>query len=138
MRNEEGDLIRAFWCKSEQTNIDAVEMEAVVHGLQICDQIGIGNLRIETDSIAVVKVAHGSSKNPTLIYTARKNGLRGRAIFQINREENGVADLLAKDAKSSEDGEFQLINQLPINIRTAIYLDKIGLHKFRKGKASSG
>ncbi|KAL3655749.1 hypothetical protein CASFOL_000145 [Castilleja foliolosa] len=137
IRDDMGDMIGAFWQKSEHTSIDATEMDAVIHGVKLCSRLGIGMYRIETDSMAVFKAVDGSSRNPALIYMARKHGLRSRGIDHIHREINGVADLLAKAARSNEDKIFELNNQLPNNVRKTIYFDKIGLKNYRKGKYNS-
>ncbi|KAL3629953.1 hypothetical protein CASFOL_026265 [Castilleja foliolosa] len=68
---------------------------------------------------------------------ARRNGLSGQDIEHIHREQNAVADLLAKAARSEDDATFQTHGQLPGNIRAAIHLDKIGLQNFRKGTSRS-
>ncbi|KAL3629747.1 hypothetical protein CASFOL_026969 [Castilleja foliolosa] len=129
-----GDLIGAFWEKIDSTSIDFAEMEAIVRGIRLCRSMGIGVFQIETDSIAVFKAAKENSNNPALIYMARKNAIGEHNIDHIHREENIVADLLAKASRSNDDKTFQLYSQLPTDIRKAIYLDKIGVPSYRKGK----
>ncbi|KAL3613262.1 hypothetical protein CASFOL_042885 [Castilleja foliolosa] len=137
IRNEMGDMVRAFWKKIELTTIDFVEMEAIIHGVHLCNSMGIDRCQTETDSMAVFKAATGSSRNPALTYMARKNGLNGRHIVHIHREQNVVADLLAKIARSEADDTPQIHSHLPGHIRAAFQLDKIGLQNYRKGNSSS-
>ncbi|KAL3643914.1 hypothetical protein CASFOL_011846 [Castilleja foliolosa] len=137
IRNEMGEMVRAFWKKIELTTVDIAEMEAIIHGVLLCNSLAIDRFRIETDSLTVFKAATGKSMNPNITYMARRNGLGTQLIDHIYREQNVVADLLAKAARSEDDTTFQSLSQLPGNIRAAIHLDKIGMQVFRKGNSRS-
>lgn len=92
---------------------------------------------METDSIIAYQIVEsGMAKNWDYIYFARRiKDLRSSSIriSHIFREQNMVADTLAKEAYGQQNRrEFFTLQDLPRNVQKLLYLDRIGLPNFRR------
>lgn len=81
------------------------EYEALCHALQMADEMAFNNIHVYTDSLLLANQIGGKYKvkNSTLkgyIKTAKGfiDNLIGFELTYIPREENGLADRLARDA----------------------------------------
>ncbi|KAL3651709.1 hypothetical protein CASFOL_004711 [Castilleja foliolosa] len=134
VRNEEGVPIFCFWGEVEAIDSDSTEIEAINMGIDQCNLLGLSISEIETDSSSAFTAFRGKNPSPNLSFRARKHKILGDKLKIIHREQNMVADLLAKYAREAGNGQTLLYKDLPSSIKLQIFYDKIGLHVFRKKK----
>ncbi|KAL3651885.1 hypothetical protein CASFOL_004887 [Castilleja foliolosa] len=116
IRNHKGDMVAAFWCTLHTSDVDTTEMMVVAKRIDLCRQLGIENVQIETDSMAVVKASRNNTNNPDESYLTRKYRTHLNHTHHIRREQNGASNLLAKKAILEKENTSKMIGQLPLKL----------------------
>ncbi|KAL3625603.1 hypothetical protein CASFOL_030548 [Castilleja foliolosa] len=129
LRNEDGLPVFSFWGKVLSTDPETTEVEAINLGLDHCYLRGISNFELETDSMAAAKAFYGNSSNLHLTYRTRRHRNQHTKIKIILREQNSVADLLAKWARIHGDGFADVITSSPLRLNSEfIMIDWVFRH----------
>ncbi|KAL3636801.1 hypothetical protein CASFOL_019100 [Castilleja foliolosa] len=132
LRDEHGNFKMAFWGKVDTNSIDETEIRAVMVGIEKCTGKGYTNISVETDSINTIKLINEGMHSYNLTYEARKCKNPNFSYAKIYREQNHVADALAKNAKNGDNWDCTNLNQIPKDIRKLVYLDSLGLDYYRR------
>ncbi|KAL3635943.1 hypothetical protein CASFOL_020490 [Castilleja foliolosa] len=132
IRTEDGTPELVFWRKVHTSDPISTEITAITIAIDICDKNGYGNFEIESDSEQAVHIFQGKIKAPSLNYIARRYRDRDIRIGHVLREQNMVADLIAKFARDKEDNDNCPYNQLPLHVKHQIFQERIGLGAYRR------
>ncbi|KAL3626818.1 hypothetical protein CASFOL_029390 [Castilleja foliolosa] len=133
VRDDEGNPVTFFWGKVTADDPESTEVEAINMGIDQCNKLGIHVTEIETDSTMAIRAFQGKINNPNLTYRSRRNSINSRKIYLVRREQNAVADALAKFARNNEECASNNFQVLPSEIKRLIFHDRIGLQVYRKG-----
>lgn len=108
---------------------------ALIDGLVLCRDQGLDGVCVESDSSEVVRMLNDSAHNNwRYAYLCRKVRASLRyndEVRFIYREQNKVADGLAKAALGQVENEFFSRLDLYLNIQKLMFLDRIGIPSFR-------
>ncbi|KAL3631229.1 hypothetical protein CASFOL_024213 [Castilleja foliolosa] len=132
IKNADGIPALAFWRKVRTLDPLSTEIAAITTAMDICDKNGYDNVEIESDSEQAIRIIQGKIKVPVLNYIARRYRDRGIPIYHVLREQNMVADLIAKSARTKEDNDNCSYMQLPLNVKHQIFQERIGLGVYRR------
>jgi ribonuclease HI len=136
IRDDAGSVLRAFSSfYGEGTNTEA-ETRALQEGLQMCSEMGLTAVLVESDSEYVVRCIQGDySPTHSIIYRIRRcrRLLQGLGtISHVFREANSVADLLAAEAYSHRDRFiYHTLGSLPPACIPLLQADRLGERHFR-------
>ncbi|XP_077230234.1 uncharacterized protein LOC143863456 [Tasmannia lanceolata] len=132
IRDGNKSIISAFSIDSAPSNINALEIEAIIRGSSLAMQKGANMLWIESDSLQAVNIIKGickcpwrqKFKIPNLLL--KLNSLISWEISHIWREANGEADYLSKPDCPIK-GESLLAVDLPLELINIINTDPLGV-----------
>ncbi|KAL3622859.1 hypothetical protein CASFOL_033248 [Castilleja foliolosa] len=130
LRDADGNMIFAYNGASDKTDIDQVETQALIIGIEICKEKGIDTsiINIEIDSL------NTSIMDIDMTYLVRRHEIELNKTRHIFREQN-----LAAEALSKLDSPHQLqlkmnMKELHPKIQQIIRWDKNGGLNYRKKK----
>ncbi|KAL3613865.1 hypothetical protein CASFOL_041939 [Castilleja foliolosa] len=129
IRGKKGIFLAAFSCSLNAGGVVEAETEAICKGVALCKALNLDNYTVETDSKQAIKSIHGNGRDFKAIYLARTHALESEAINHIWRQQNAVADKLAK---LKDNRIFTKFSDLPSNVRQEIYFNRIGIPALRK------
>lgn len=106
-RNSEGEVMGGFSCPFDYDDILAAELDAILEGVKMCRRRNLSNYIImEMDSsLAYSMICDRDKAHWRFTYELRRITmmLDPSRLHLIYREENKVADLLAKMAQVTQD-----------------------------------
>ncbi|KAL3628678.1 hypothetical protein CASFOL_027724 [Castilleja foliolosa] len=129
IRGKDGSFVAAFSCRLRATNIVEAETEAICKGIVFYKTMGLEGVTVETDSREAIGAFQGHGGDFKAIYLARQHARPVPQIAHIWRQQNTVADSLAKLKINKIFRNFQ---ELPRNIKRDLFFNRIGLPLFRK------
>lgn len=136
IRNEKGDLVYGFSHPYTHSEILHAQLQAIIDGLIYSHTLGLDNVIIETNSeVAAQMIQKIKPAQWSCLYLLRQiwsmeDGYQG--ISWIFREQNKVADLLAKMAHTAlSRSDYHRLQDLPVVIWKCIVYDMIGFPVFR-------
>jgi ribonuclease HI len=101
VRNSEGKHIASFISKLNAVSVEQGETLAILKGLSVCQNLNLGRVLVETDSLLAFQWIQGSYHPPSCIADAIDN-IKAKLVMingeiqHIFREQNSIADILAK------------------------------------------
>ncbi|XP_077242465.1 uncharacterized protein LOC143882977 [Tasmannia lanceolata] len=131
IRNSEGEVQVMFSLRSDIQEIHLLEMEAILHGINLARKEGYNSIWIESDSLLAVNVILEKWDCPWKaipIVEAIRDALRNTPIWKLShiwREANGAADFLSKPDCCCE-GAALLPSYIPRGLREILDLDAAG------------
>ncbi|KAL3620032.1 hypothetical protein CASFOL_034944 [Castilleja foliolosa] len=131
LRDHYGNFRAAFWGQTNTDNIEQTELRAITIGVDMCKKIGYSEFEVETDSSKALDFINGVLHSQDMSYEARRCKSQGIKFSKILRQQNLVADALAKQSAGTDNWNCNDINQIHHSIRKLIYLDRLGLDYFR-------
>nr|YP_010502929.1 Ribonuclease H [Psychotria viridis]UXD78706.1 Ribonuclease H [Psychotria viridis] len=106
------------------------ELKALIHGLELCQQLGLTHGTLEMDSKMVVDMINGCVSCPWRFYHELHGArvlLRSLSLHltHILRESNAVADYLAKLASLQQASITFAASDLPPFVKGLVSLDRV-------------
>lgn len=135
-RDSNGEFIFGFAIKLSHSDILQAELQAIWHGLQICQEKQLINVEVESDSELACKMIGNRTNIPwKYTYLVRRIckllGV-GFSLKHTYRQANKVADGLATLAHGTNTRmEFKELAEVPRNIQKFLFCDRIGLPSYR-------
>ncbi|CAI0385141.1 unnamed protein product [Linum tenue] len=126
LRSHDDRLIKAFTRNLSEGSITRVDLSGVEYGLRLAWELGIRQLKVQTDSIDATKLIESADdKYPP---AALINGIRNWVveIAHIFREGNVVADYLASLGHGLPVGDHSIEFTCPM-LNYWLYFDVIGV-----------
>lgn len=122
--------------KLSHSDILQAELEAIFHGLQICQDRNLVNVEVESDSELACKMIVNRMNIPCkytcLVRRICKLLVVGFSLSHTYRLANKVADSLATLAHETNTRiEFKELTEVPRNIQKLLFFDRIGLLSYR-------
>lgn len=132
--NRHGEFVCGFSAPYAVEDIVEAEIHALVDDLELCRRQGSDRVCVESDSTVVVTLINDSSQN-NWRYAYLSRNVKSRLRFNeearfIYREQNKVADSLAKAALGQTEKEYFSRQELSPNIQKLIFLDRIVFQTF--------
>ncbi|XP_027072036.2 uncharacterized protein [Coffea arabica] len=129
LRRSDGSFLGAFAAKLPLVDSLQAEAYAMLHGLQLCQQMGFSMVQVESDSQVLVRVVAGSFSIPwavrPLIRAIRAILPLGVRLSHCFREANTVADSLAAvGVACSGHLDYPTLSSLPRLSRSFFVLDR--------------
>ena len=136
LRRSDGSFLGAFAAKLPLVDSLQAEAYAMLHGLQLCQQMGFSMVQVESDSQVLVRVVAGSFSIPwavrPLIRAIRAILPLGVRLSHCFREANTVADSLAAvGVACSGHLDYPTLSSLPRLSRSLFVLDREQVPNFR-------
>ncbi|CAI9112486.1 OLC1v1012943C1 [Oldenlandia corymbosa var. corymbosa] len=110
------------------------EVYGVLFGLRKCEQLGLSNVVVRTDNKSLADSLERGSIFPwkyllqEIYASLQRNAL---TITYIYREDNAVADMIAKKASSGSSGVYTSLDALPKYVKGLLILDQSSFPYFR-------
>ncbi|XP_012853645.1 PREDICTED: uncharacterized protein LOC105973170 [Erythranthe guttata] len=138
VRDNNGEYLTGFTLYFEHTwSVLYIEIFTILHAIVFAGEYGFSQVVVESDSEIGVKMIKGLTDPHweviQLVRRCRRAIFPGLRIQSCFREQNRVADALAKDALISKKTENGVTSEsLPYHIKKLLFEDRIGLWNFRR------
>ncbi|XP_019266683.1 PREDICTED: uncharacterized protein LOC109244105 [Nicotiana attenuata] len=137
IRDQLGDMVKAFAEFYGHCSNNMAEAKAVLHGIKLCNSLGLQNVIVETDSLLIVSIINRRMKPPWRIKHIIEQIWEITSLGNFNfvhtfREGNYVADQLANLGENTKEHIiFNEVVSLPRQVRASLQLEQDGLPNFR-------
>ncbi|CAI9775522.1 unnamed protein product [Fraxinus pennsylvanica] len=137
IRNDKGMVLAAFATNFGIASNNEAELRALLEGLKLCQHIGVFHVDVECDSKIVVEWMLKRKCTVWYLWDFWEELLNLMNLFEIQvshqfREENQVANLLAKMDAHGVTQRSTPGTELPMYARGLTRLDRIGVPYIRK------
>ncbi|XP_077232361.1 uncharacterized protein LOC143869152 [Tasmannia lanceolata] len=131
LRDYTGTIRGCFSLNTDLKSIHILEMDAILHGLELARKLNISNIWIESDSLVAVKIMNGSWDCPwrakSLLNTIikRLQEFHNWKVSHIWREANQPADYLSKPECPCKGMDIEVMG-IPSQLVELVIQDSLG------------
>lgn len=132
VRNADGEFLRGYYGSAGFTHIGHAEILALLHGLTVCKDMGVGAVKCYSNSINTVRmihegvpIHHHEANEVVAIKQLLAQDWRVE-IYHTYREGNQCADFLAKLGARTDD-PIVILHDAPAGMNSLLMADALGV-----------